>query len=143
MIDQIPGLRKGGGPPADVPASDLFLELQARPRPSEVVPFPGTDKEVRIQVLRKEDHDRARLTATKVLERNASRYGIGKLTPELMATANVREVLGDITACELLAVACLTPNPQAGSTEESPIYGRIFPDGESVGKVVGADDLPN
>jgi hypothetical protein len=120
------------GPPKKVEASELFLKLMEAPRPSEVVDFPRLDKDgkpiaqVRIQVLRMDEHDQARIVAQQKLKAR-------RVANEDLSSAAIKEVLGDAVAKELIAMACLTVEPMQES--EPPVYGRIFRDGEDVGKL--------
>jgi hypothetical protein len=136
------------GPPADIPPNELFQILLERPRPGEEVPFPGLDLpgargKLRIQVLAREQHDRARLVAQQKLKDNVARYGLKPLTAGDMNTAAVEGVLGDLSACEVLAMACTGVNPIGGSAEEDPTvrYPRVFADGDAVGKTLSADEV--
>ncbi len=135
------------GPPTDISANELFLRLTERPRPSKVIPFPALDDasmgipgEIRIQVLRKEDHDRARLMAHQRLKTSAGRYGLGVLEVKDMASPVVQEVLADLAGCEILALACMTPKSQSDDADK-PKYVRVFPDGDAVSKVLSADEI--
>lgn len=136
------------GPPEDVSASDLFQQLLKRPRPSELVEFSALDKpgkkgQIRIQVLAKDDHDRARFAAHALLKKTAAKYGLPNLTPEDMASDAIGGVASDLSACEVLALACLSPDPMPGHTEddEHVRYRRIFADGEAVGKTLTPDEV--
>lgn len=127
------------GPPNDVPASELWLKLQQRPRPSDVVDLPCKDGEgkplgqIRIQVLAQEQHDEARQRAQKLLVEQR-KYPLEQLKTDLM-----REVLGDTVAREVLALACLSVN--AIPNTDPPRYARIFPDGPSIGQKLTADEI--
>lgn len=136
------------GPPKDVAPSELFQRLLDRPRPAEVVKFPGLDKqgargELRMQVLSKVDSDRARLVSHAAVKKNAARYGIANLTPQDMASEAVQGVISDLAACEVLAMACTQTETFTGSDgdDEQARYPLIFPDGEAVGKTLTADEV--
>jgi hypothetical protein len=136
------------GPPKDVPANELFLKLKERPRPSEVVDFPALDEpnkpgKIRIQVLSKEQQDRARIVAHDKLKKNAGKYGVLKLDLTDMASPAIAEVLSDIAACEALQMACRSVLPAPGYTEGDPgcQYLYVFPDGDSVGSTLSADEV--
>src|SRR5688500_12695158 len=129
------------GPPEDVSPPELFLKLQESPRPSEVVNFPrrtGDGKPIgttRLQVLQSEDHDAARLIVKrKLCEKH-------RLKPEDLEGALGEAVLRDGVAKELLAMACLTEARMANTPEDAPRYPRVFPDAESIGKLLTADEL--
>jgi len=133
-------------PPEDVSPSELWLKLSESPRPSEVVDFPrkGANREpigkVRIQVLPNEEHDAARIRAQTKLRERARLLGHGNLTNEDMRAPGVAEVLGDMTAREVLAVACVAEKPF--DEYAKPLrYPRIFPDAESIGATLSADEL--
>jgi hypothetical protein len=136
------------GPPKDVAPGELFQRLLDRPRPSELVKFPGLDRagargEIRMQVLTKSDHDRARLVSHGAVKKNAARYGLSNLTPQDMASEAVQGVISDLAACEVLAMACTQTETFAGSDGEAEQvrYPLIFPDGEAVGKTLTADEV--
>lgn len=128
------------GPPDDITPSELFLKLQESPRPSEVVNFPRKTADgkpidtTRIQVLRGEDHDAARLLVKRKL---CEKY---KIKPEDLEGTLGAAVLNDGVARELLAMACLTEKRMANTTEEAPRYPRVFPDAESIGRLLTADE---
>lgn len=132
-------------PPEDVSPSELWLKLTQSPRPTEVIDFPrrGPDGKpvgkVRIQVLRMEEHDRARLTAQKKLKERARYLGFDKLESADLEAPGVREVLGDMTARELLAMACLSEQ-SVTSDDDRPFYPRLFPDADGLGKELSADE---
>jgi hypothetical protein len=135
------------GPPEDVAVSELFQKMLERPRPNEPVAFPALDQpgargKLRIQVLAKNEHDRARLLAHKKVRDLAQKEGIA-LTPQDMQSEAVRGTEADLAACEVLAAACLHDKPMPGYSEgdEFVRYGRVFPDGDAVGKVLSADEV--
>lgn len=123
-----------GGPPADIPAGELFLQL-CEPKPSEVIDFPRkspiTKKpitRVRVQVLSMREHENARITAHKKLR---EKYN---LKADEMGDMTIREVCGDAIAREVLALACLHEKAING-TEESdtgPKYPKMFRDADHV-----------
>jgi hypothetical protein len=125
------------GPPKDVKPSALFLKLSESPRPSEVVPFPRRDEKgepighIRIQVLRMEDHEMAQIRAYNAVK---PKFADAKD----MDAAAVKEIIGDAAAKELLAMACLEPEPVG--TFDPPIYPRIFRNGDDV-KKLAADEV--
>ncbi|HET9413813.1 MAG TPA: hypothetical protein VFO74_06775 [Pseudolabrys sp.] len=129
-------------PPEDVPASELFEKLQQTPRPSEVVAFPRRTRDgkpvgtVRIQVLGMRDHNLARSRAKKACEK-AHGFTLADMESGIGAA-----ILSDAVARELLAVACVTEDPIAGSAHtDKPAYARIFPSPESIDDVLSADEL--
>jgi hypothetical protein len=130
-------------PPEDVSASELWLKL-CEPLPSEVIDFPRKDRDgkpvgkIRIQVLTMEDHNKARLLATKSLKESAKEFGIGQPDMENEAT---KEVLGDMIAHELLCLACVTENSQTHlETDGQPVYARIFASPAQIRKALTADE---
>ena len=133
-------------PPEDISPSELFLKLSQSPRPTEVVDFPRVDEsgksigQIRIQVLRMEEHDRARIMAQKRLKERSRVYGYDKIEAADMDSAGIREVLGDMTARELLAIACLDTRNHAGGDDEKPFYPRVFPDSDSIAQILSADE---
>lgn len=136
------------GPPTDVAPNELLQLLLQRPRPSAVVSFPPFDKpgkpgRIRIEVLTKDQHDRARLVAHRSLKTSAAKYGITTLDTKDMLSEAVQGVLSDLAACEVLAMACRTVDPMPGHSEDDPLvrYGAIFADGEQVGKTLTADEV--
>jgi hypothetical protein len=110
------------------------------------VDFPRKDSKgkpigkVRIQVLPSEEHDGARIRAQNKLKERARLLGLGNLSNEDMNAPGVREVLGDMTAREVLAVACVTEQSFSGD-DETPFYPRMFPDAEAIGRTLSADEL--
>lgn len=128
------------GPPDDVPPADLFLKLQEA-RPSDVIDFPrktGDGKRVgttRIQVLLSSAHDKARIQALIKLRKTQG------LTKEDIEGPYGATLLGDGTARELLAMACLTENPIAGSDGENPRYAQVFRDAEAIGDNLTSDEV--
>lgn len=119
-------------PPGDVAPSELFAKLLERPFPSEVFDFPrsGAGK-IRIRVLSQEDQDRARVTAHKKLRERHKDIPGAELEGMVM-----REVVGDAIAREIIAIACLTEKSALNDHLGNPVYGRIFPDGDSVSKLM-------
>lgn len=133
-------------PPSDIPPSELWLKLSETPRPSEVVDFPRKDRngkaigKVRIQVLPSEEHDGARIRAQNRLKERARQLGFGNLSNDDLNAPGVREVLGDMTAREVLAIACVTEESYSGD-DATPFYPRMFPDPEAIGRTLSADEL--
>lgn len=135
------------GPPKDVEASELFQRMLERPRPNELVQFdalnqPGARGKLRIQVLPKNEHDRARVVAHKKIADLAKKEGI-VLTPQDLLSEAIKGTESDLAACEVLAAACLHEKPMPGYSEgdETVRYGRVFPDGDAVGRVLSADEV--
>lgn len=129
-------------PPADVPATELFLRLSANVRPSEVVDFPRRDPltrapigKVRIQVLNLAEHDEARLKAQYwIMEKK-------RITRDQLDAAGIREVLGDRVAKELISMACLSVDPIKDTAETGkPRYMRHFRSADDV-DILMADEL--
>lgn len=128
-----------------VSPSELWTKL-CEPRPSEVIPFPRKDKQgnsvgdIRIQVLRMEDHNRARLLATKALKDSVKEAGLADLTRDENETESVKEVLGDLIANELLCMACLSVESHGEDEMGNPIYARIFHTPKQIRSVLTADE---
>jgi len=126
------------GPPEDVPPSDLFLKL-SESRPSEVVNFPrktGDGKPIgttRIQVLHAREHVLARKSALRYLTE------VEKLTATELDTPMGRALLGDATAHELLAIACVTEKDHG--TDGKPFHPRVFRDAASLASVLSANEV--
>lgn len=135
------------GPPQEVPPHELYQRLLERPRPSELVPFPGlnqagTKGELRIQVLSKEQHDRARLVAQNQVKKNAQRYGLPPLSSADLNEEAVKSVVADLAACEVLAMACVGTKPIGDDADGPNVrYPFVFGDGEAVGKTLTADEV--
>ncbi len=131
----------------DVEPSELFLKL-CEPRPSEVIDFPRKDRDgnpigkIRIQVLRMEDHNKARLVATRALKESLKGFGVGDLDKNEMESDAVREVLGDLIAHELLCLACLSDKEQEGLTDDNgnPVYAKIFGKPSQIRTALTADE---
>jgi hypothetical protein len=135
-------------PPADIPPSELWLKL-SEPRPSEVLDFPRKGAngkpigQIRIRVLRAEDHNVARLRAQTDLREAAKRVGMKDLSREDMDSPAIREVIGDLTAHELLQMACLGVEPMPGGSDDedsAPRYPLVFHSAEAVRKSLTADE---
>lgn len=126
------------GPPKDVPASELFLKLTEAPRPTEVVDFPRKDRngkpvaQIRVQVLKMEEHDMARIKAHEALKRR-------RFDSDDLKSVTMSEVAGDAVAKELLAMACLTVE-SASRDDDAPLYGRIFRDARDLDQLT-ADEI--
>ncbi len=126
------------GPPEDIPPSELFLKLQES-RPSEVVNFPRKTSDgkpvgtTRIQVLRSQDHDTARINALRYLREKK------KLTKEDMESPLGAAILGDATARELLAMACVTPKDHG--SDDKAFNPFVFRDAEAIGATLAADEV--
>ncbi len=130
------------GPPKDIPADELFAKLLERPRPSEVVDWVRKDADgkplgkIRIQVLTMEDHNRARLRAREYVAKQ------GVDTKEIANDDALQQIMGDATALELLALACVHPDRIQGSTEENPGYALVFTGGaDQLRENLTADEL--
>lgn len=129
-------------PPSDVKASDLWLKLNETPRPSEIIDFPRRDPStgmpvgrVRLQVLQMEQHDQARINAHKWLAETK------KMPPKEYDGPTLREVYGDRTAREILAMATLTVEPIPGSEQTGRLhYNRIFHSADDL-DILSADEL--
>lgn len=125
-------------PPKDVAPSKLWAKLQETPAPSEVVDFPRKRRDgnpvdqLRIMVIPQYQHDVAREAAARAMERR-------KWRPEQLQNELLAEVQGDLTAKEILALACHEVEPIPGS-ENDPKYPRIFANGEQVGHLT-ADEI--
>jgi hypothetical protein len=135
------------GPPEDVSPSDLWAKL-AEPRPSQVVDFPRRDAKgaaigkVRIQVLRMEDHDTARIRAHESLKRKAQFQGLQKLEAADMESPAMQAVLGDLSAREILCLACLSDKPTPDTADsDAPFYPRLFKDPDALASRVTADEM--
>lgn len=124
------------GPPDDVEPGELFRKLMERPAPSAVIEFPRKDERgkpvgnVRIQVLSMTDHDDARLDANEKLKKKVSKEDRGLPTIEAVA--------GDLVARELLAKACRIEEDRGEPGK--PYYPRVFPNAESIGQALTADE---
>ncbi len=134
-------------PPADVAPNELISLLINRPRPSEVVEFPAFDKpgkpgKIRIQVLSKDQHDKARFVARKRLKEDAQKYNL-KLDFSDERSEAISGVEGDLSACEVLAMACRTVTALPGKSEDDPLvqYGGVFTNGSEVGSTLTADEV--
>ena len=134
-------------PPEDVEPSELWLKL-CEALPSEVVDFPRKDKngnpvgKVRIQVLKMEDHNKARLLATKALPAVVKEMGLGELSKNELDSEAVKEVLGDLIAHELLCMACYSDKAQPGmeDSDGNPIYARVFTSPNAIRSKLTADE---
>ncbi len=126
------GAESMSGPPEDISAKELYLNL-TQSKPSEVFDFPRLDPEtkkplttVRIVVLSQREHEIARVEAHKKIKQ---RYN---LKEDDLGGDIMREVVGDATARELLALACVYEKPMAGPNG-APFYPKMFRDSDHVG----------
>ncbi len=130
-------------PDPEITPEELWRRLNESPRPSDLVNFPRNDGEgrpiarVRIQVLTLEQHDEARLRALEYFREKR------RMTKEQMDGDAFDKLLGDATACELLALACVSVKPLKGTDDGdgSPRYLRMFPDAQFVKTRLTADEV--
>ncbi len=134
-------------PSTEISAADLFLKMMEA-RPSDIIDFPrrGADgnyvARVRIQVLRGEDHDRARMAGQAALKRKIASFGIAPLSDKDMESPAIQECLGDAIAHELLAMAVRSVEPVSPETETAaPVYGPIFTSGALIPQALTADEI--
>ena len=127
-------------PPSDIEPSELFRKLTEAPRPSDVIDYPRKDGDgnalarVRLQVLNTAEFDLARQKATE---------WFGKKFPnkDSRVIDTAREMLGDRTAKEVLAIACISDKAITGSEETGrPLYNRLFSSANDLDEVT-ADEL--
>jgi hypothetical protein len=121
-------------PPEDMEPSELFLRLQQRPRPSDVVDYPDPAMgKLRIQVLTMSEQDTARLKAYEMIAK--------KLKPEDRGQAVIQEgVYADAVAREALCLACVSVKP-IREDAEIPTYSRIFPDADSIARLLPSREV--
>lgn len=121
-------------PPGDMEPSELFLKLQQRPRPSDIVDYPDPAMgKLRIQVLTMAEHDSARLRAYESIAK--------KLKPEDRGQSVIQEgVYADAVAREALCLACVTVKP-IREDAEVPTYSRIFPDADSIARLLPSREV--
>jgi hypothetical protein len=122
------------GPPKDIPATDLFRKLCERPLPGEVIDFGGELGRLRVQVLRLEQHDDARMAAHAYCKEKR------RLTDDEFRTRYGEELLGDATAAELIALAVTLPDPIGGDDGDRVVYPRVFRNGADV-KQLSPDEV--
>ena len=131
------------GPPNDVSATDLWQALN-EPSPSEVIDFPRKNRsgqavgKVRIKVLKMEDHNKARLLATKSLKEAIKNSNLGEFSKDDMESDAVKEVLGDLIAHELLCMACYTDTEQ--DIDDPFPYAKVFLTPKHISSVLTADE---
>jgi hypothetical protein len=58
-----------------------------------------------------------------------------------MASPAVQAVLGDLTARELLSIACLRAEPVPGTADDRPFYPQLFKDPEDLSRKIGSDEI--
>lgn len=128
------------GPPPDVPAAELFQKLQETPRPSEVVNFPrrtATGKPIdttRIQVLKAEDHDKARIRAVQRVKAEH------KVTEDDLKHPMVDAVVRDYAAREVLQMACLSEKSH-GEHGGKPFFPLVFRDAKDIGEMLSGEEV--
>lgn len=140
--------KEGVGPPADVDPTDLVIKL-SEPVVSEVINFPRNDANgkpigmLRIKVLQMEEHNIARMKANAALKKLGGLFGAKELSAADMQSAAVAEVLGDLVACELLALACLHEKSAVNEDEDGdkPFYPFVFREAIEVRKKLSADEV--
>jgi hypothetical protein len=124
-------------PPDDMSGTELALAL-AHPKPvSEPFDFPrplpsGKRVKVRVQLLSDREHSNARMEAEKKVK---LRYGI---RTEDLNSYITREVCGDASAREIIALAVVYEDPIA---EGSPRYPKVFRDAEHAADALSSDEL--
>lgn len=117
-------------PPTDIPPSELWLELTAAPRPTELTDWPGKPgKKIRIQVLRLEEHEACRLVAAQRLR--DKKFNPGELPGEVYA---------DAVAVEVLWRALVRPDP-IDRPDGTSVYWPIAPNADALRAVLSADEL--
>lgn len=123
-------------PPND-PPNELLLRLLQRPAASALVDLPSRSTngtplaQIRILVLRQEQHDEARSRAEEKLKAQ-------RRVSDLKSTVGA-EILGDAVAKELLAMACHMADP-IDPTADNPVYPLLFRSAQDVGKL-SADEV--
>jgi hypothetical protein len=128
------------GPPDDVPPSELFLKLKEAPFPTAVVNFPRKTPDgqpvgtTRIRVLGGEAQEEARVRALQGLK---AKY---KFTNDDLSVQPGVALLNDAQAREVLALACVTEKPIAGTEGEHPRYAQVFRDAKAIGETLSADE---
>lgn len=127
------------GPPEDVPASELFLKLQERPRPTEIVAFPRRTADgkpvgkIRIRVLTEQEEEEARRDG----QRDAREQH--KLTKEELETPIGHALVSDSCARQVLRRACVAVENRGSEAE--PFYPFVFPDSKSIGALLSSDEV--
>lgn len=121
-------------PPADMQPSELFIRLQQRPRPSDIVDYPDPAMgQLRIQVLTMAEQDTARLKAYDMIAK--------KLKPEDRGQSVIQEgVYADAVAREALCLACVSVKP-IREDADIPTYSRIFPDADSIARLLPSREV--
>ena len=132
-----------GPPPSDVAPADLWLRLQASPRPSKVVQFPrrGTGR-VRIMCLSELEQGELLVEARRyVLDRLGAEERKGLAPRALREDPALRSMYADTTARMILAKAVVTVDPVSGANTPRPTYGRVFPNHEAMGRELSGDEV--
>ena len=120
--------------PPNIDSSALFLKLIETPFPSEVHDFPrkGPDgkpiAQIRLRVLPEEEQKKARLDAI----RKAKELD---LSQDQATSGMAQAIIDDLAAKEVLARACLMAESSLDDQNGNPVYGRVFVDGDQVGKL--------
>lgn len=127
-------------PDRDIPADELFLKMLERPAPSEIVEFPRKGVgNVRVFVLPLEVHTQARLAGKRRFQDQLKKGGQASALGQTADAGLEAEVLADLVACEVIALAYYTEKPFA-ETEHGPQYKRLFASGADVEKL-SADEV--
>ncbi len=130
-----------------MPPDELWLKLSEY-QPFEIFDFPrkGADGlpigQVRIHVLRQEQHGMAKVMAQAALHKDAARYGIAKLGKDDIDSPVIQSALGDLVAQELLAMALHSTTPMPGSEQsDRPTYPFLFYGAEDIRKKLSAAEV--
>lgn len=129
-------------PPMDEIDTDFVAKMSARPRPSEVVDWPGNDpppgyEKIRIVVPPEKAYSIARLNAHNRMKAET------KLPTEEWNTEGNQGIFGDIVAKEMLAACCHRDRPIPGSEETlgGVKYQRLFGSSKDVEKALTKDEI--
>jgi hypothetical protein len=129
-------------PPMDEVDRDFVAKMMARPRPSEVIDWPGDEpipgyEKIRIIVPPDVAYDQARLAAHERMKKES------RLPIEEWDTEANHGIMGDLIAKEMLARCCFRDRPRknADGEEGEPFHQRLFGSSRDVEKALGKQEL--
>jgi len=131
------------GPPTNLTAASLVRKLAEIPRPSKVVPFPGMDAMLRMQVPTILAHSQARILGEDTIRSELKRKLKREPTADDLSSHTSQAVIGDEVAMELMARCCVSVEPigMTGPGNNVPQYEVLFGDASYLRNNLSADQI--